>query len=370
MPANKEHKLLNLAEAPRWSIIIAVFGRHERLFRTLRCLVRSIRDLNAPAEILLLDNGPGSQLLNELRLFFSNQRLQLNVRYWVLPRLNQSGLRNWGFARLAKTSEFLLIHDSDIYVGPRFFAGLQSFLESSSHLVAVGPPIAQYHGGRISSIRKSFADRVMVGAPGIMLPSREDYEAGRWSTRYLDALMLRGSYALRLRNLRPLVGQRPWNESFNVWQNVPFFLGLREQGQQFGFFLSPELIALHDERPHPDTLRWSMSDFNCETVKSIILLLKRNCLWEERSRALNARFVSVMADRLVEHCGGEVRPLLSFAIEAAFALSLSQRAGIARLRKLQLRCKNHAMRNAIASLTKLNWSAVAKLRSLNLEVPM
>ena len=365
-----EISILHAARIPRWAVIMPIFGREERLFIALQCLLAATRTYGAEIELFLLDNKARSQASECLRRFFNDCRQPITVRYWLLPDLNQAGLRNWAFARLAQSVEYVLIQDSDMYMATNFLGIVGRYLCDQRRIGAIGPAIARYFGGKHERVRQRAGAQICAGGSDVLMPTEEDYRLSRRHSDYLEALMLRGAFVIRRETICRCLGKSPWNVLFDLWQNVPFFLSLRENGVRFGFLLDRSIIALHDERPHPDTLKWSMQEWNAETVKSIILLFKRNKLWNEPMRDQNARFVGAMMNRLSEHCEADGEEIYQIAFQAAHSLSLTSLLGRKRLSELQSRCSNHTLRQALAKLERLNWDFVGKLHSLDLTTTM
>lgn len=246
--------LLKRADKPIWSVVIPTYQRLERLFICLHCLLASIKSLGVGVEIVVMDNAPVSGLLKSLRLYLARRTEEVTVIYRHLPSVNQSGLRNEALAFLNQSVENVLFLDSDIYLSSSMLNVCNRFLQQEHEVVAVAPPLVSYFGGQHAAARSRVMGSVRSGGPGIVMPSNYDYSVGRYrSEKFLESLMLRGAFVLRRKFLREVFGDHPWLTIFEVWQNVPFFLRLRELGTIFGYILDPSAVCLNDERWHKDT---------------------------------------------------------------------------------------------------------------------
>ena len=158
--------------------------------------------------------------------------------------------------------------------------------------------------------------------------------------------------------------------AFEVWQNVPFFLTLKELDLRFGYLLESESICLHDERYHQDTLSTRRPDWNAQVVKSIILLFYRNELWEERQQSLNRRFIETMAEVLAAHVVIRAEDALRSLLQIAQCLRLTPGQCRTELRRMAQVTPDARIREAIDLLIQTKWSDLQPVRSAKLTQPM
>lgn len=202
------------------------------------------------------------------------------------------------------------------------------------------------------------------------MPSQFDYNQGRRDGDFLEALMLRGMFAVRRQTLIEVFGENPWHKSFQVWQNVPFFLTLREAGKSFGFILEQLCVCLHDERWHKNTIGNSMLDWHEQTVKSIALLIHRNQLWKQEYQFLNKRFIQVMKGVLVEHVGYDAEDVLEQLFVIARCLSLEESDACLQLEKYLDKTGDGIIKKVIPLILSEEWSELQSIKSSDINVPM
>lgn len=346
-----------------WAIIIPTYQRHERLFTCLRCLGSAMANVNEPFQILIMDSAPEPKLRGAL----STHR---NTTYAHLPRANQSTLRNAALSMLDPAVEKLLLLDSDIYLSKDSLRLLDSAFKQDENLVAVAPPLAPYVGGKHKETLKSFAHTTRTDGKGLIMPSPYEYSTRNKTKDFLETLMLRGAFALRREAIVEVFGDSPWLPVFTLWQNVPFFLTLRELGKRFGYILNPAATALHDERPHADTVRSLIPLWHAETIKSIILLMFRNHLYESKQRKLNSEFLKRISPVLEQHL--LLQPQASFKnmLEASKLLSLNKEEAIKSLNQLAVQVSDPRLREAITLLLSHEWESLQLVRSQNIMIKM
>ncbi len=291
------------------TIAVAAYHRSSRLSKTLSCLLQSVGQLSIDVELLLLDNAETPLALDEaIRMRAAPQMvrvLYLNNPLWTL-----SHSRNWAFDNAARESELLLFLDSDIYMGGNVIELMYRELRKDPLLYAIAPPL--------------YDER-----EGIRSPAMPDAYLLRHSTVIRNGViqppLLRGCYAINLGRWR----ENPvyFNPDFCVWQNVEFFLNVRESGFLFGSVLSadPNEWSIHDANPSSDDQRFSMPLWKEETVKSFVLLSVRHQLWLPRYNVINIRFIERMEWVLTSYKLQDVRTIMAGILQVAQRIASTPR---------------------------------------------
>jgi|GEM_PF-6928114 len=276
-----------------WSIVICTYKRKERLFVCLNCLISSIYRFNKNVQLVILDNAPKSTLKRSLSLFFETKKI-INYKYINDPNSNLSQLRNKSLKYICPSTQYILFLDSDIYLAKDTIQICTEFLRRNKNIDALSPPLLSYTGGRHSFVREQHKKYLNSGSKDFTMPNSQDYASNKRQGSLLKTHMLRGAFIIKRIVLLQNFGLNPWLKIFRVWQNVPFFLTLSEINIQFGYLLDEDIIALHDERAHPATIRASMKNWKIETLKSIILIFFRNQLWTKTLKKRNQRFIQTI----------------------------------------------------------------------------
>lgn len=357
-------------ERASWAVVIPTYRRLERFFTCLNCLQGAIKNLAKGVVVAVMDNAPESALLNSIERYLIHPTEQMTLIYKHLPFANQSGLRNEALTLLNPSVQNVMFLDSDIYVSPKTLSLCDRFLQNEQSIGAVAPPLAAYTGGSHRLFRTKASKAIRRGGKDIIMPSEYDYFVGQHSKRFLESLMLRGAFIVRRVILEKDFANRPWLTTFDVWQNVPFFLTLREMGKTFGYILDSSALCLHDNRWHKDTLETRRADWHAQTIKSIILLFYRNQLWKKEQQLLNQRFIETMSEVLQQHLQSSVAYTLPLLFQAAQYLSLDRIDGRAMLRGLTMRSRDERIKEAINLLLVAKWSDLKSIRSINLAQPM
>jgi len=263
-----------------------------------------------------------------------------------------------------------MLLDSDIYLSQSTLSACDRFLAQEESVVAIAPPLASYLGGNHTTVRARVAGFVRSGGIGIVMPSSYDYEASQYHGEFLESLMLRGAFIVHRELLQTVFANRPWLTIFEVWQNVPFFLTLRELGFTFGYLLDLNAICLNDERQHRDTFRIRRHDWYAHTVKSIILLFYRNQLWRPEQQELNRRFLKKMAQVLEGYLLSPVAVSMPLMIQTARYLSMSAEEGRKNIAELLSEATDIRFRDALTLLLREQWKEIQLVHSRNLNQPM
>jgi len=113
----------------------------------------------------------------------------------------------------------------------------------------------------------------------------------------MRSTMMRGAFMLRRKAIDEIATHNPehtpWLKDFVVWQNVPFFLSLRELGLDMGYILDNKAIVAHDDRVDLLSVGTSLPWRSNETLKSLTILMLRNALFDSDVRTRNLdRFLS------------------------------------------------------------------------------
>jgi len=320
-----------------------------------------------------MDSSPSHDLQTILQNHMSDLRGLTGVYYVHLPGVNQSRLRNEGLQRLGtRRIRYVLFLDSDIYLDKSTLKICSDYLNKDPTIAALAPPLVSYSEGSCTQARDTFGKIIRGSKAKLIMPSKLDFklfnpEAGT----FIESHMLRGAFIIR-RNCLKLIGDRPWHESFEVWQNVDFFLNLREMKRLFGYILETRAICLHDERVHPDSIRSWMPKFHEQTIKSLILLFHRNQLWRVHQRTLNRRFWNTIRPVVREHCLASVGESLKEMLEVARCLSLTRRKkdAHAKLRRVRSQTTINEIKLAIDLLMDDVWSDIKSIKSRNLSQSM
>lgn len=127
------------------------------------------------------------------------------------------------------------------------------------------------------------------------MPGAIGEQIGRWNGNILKTAMMRGSFILR-RDIINAVARNhpeedPWPRDFTFWSNVPFFASALESGQSFGYLMTGDSVVVHDDRPDELAMGTHFPGRAVETLKSLVLLLYRNRLFEYQSFEINQRLL-------------------------------------------------------------------------------
>lgn len=358
------------------SIIVTAYHRYERFFLMMACLLGAVRKAAVNTEIIIIDNSRDSRLRHALRRFLSFQSTLVTILYHHDPDLIQSTARNLGLKLSYGNSSYIMILDSDIYLAERTLRLCLDFLASHPSVSGVAAPLLGYFGGSHRIARQTVGD---IGRDGdqsrLLMPCAYYLKHGHWHDKsFLETLMLRGMYILR-REVFSALGTNcePWLVDFVLWQNVPFFMSLRETGKIFGYLVKSEVLCLHDERESSYTIRHSLAAFKAETVKAIVLLIYRNRLWERSRRGVNERFLSRMKFVVEQMHPAESQRVLGVCFEIARILQqCGFQNGKRELRNLLAKSRSELLEQVIERLTYSAhcWRRMKCISSLNPAVPM
>jgi hypothetical protein len=291
--------------------------------------------------------------------------MRIGMTYVFTKEHNQSTLRNRAIKHIPLSTDYVSFIDSDIYVSRTTFKVCRDFLEKHKDIGAIAPPLVRYYGGKHSIVREKTAIR--PDNRNIIMPSKLDFKTSSLETNhFVSSLLLRGAYIIRRDVLKQIFKDKPWIKHFKVWQNVPFFLTLKENGITFGYLKYWNTICLHDERPHKETLRNSMKDWLPETLKSIILLFFRNQLWLPTYYHQNTRFITTIKGVLTSlHLANDIEIIKQIAKTIAISKSYKKD-----LKELSKKIKDQPIQKAIKLIMNVNKQELSAIQSDNLKVTM
>ena len=281
------------------SILLPAMERVEKFKHTLESLFISIEEAQVDTCIVVLDNSISSNLYTTLLLMMKESKHLPLTRliYHHDPRMIQSTGRNFALSHLIEPSETLGIWDTDIYCSKYCIDGLFREWRNHPEMKGLAPPLARNksalgakNNGQLKDLRGKRASRLKLHMPGEI-----GEENGIWRGDVLRTTMMRGAYFIRRQMCSDIAEynpeRRPCLRDFAVWQNVPFFLSARELNLDFGYVMQDNLIVFHDE-DNTDFLSVSSSlPYRIfETLKSMVLLIYRNRLYNPDLKAQNKRF--------------------------------------------------------------------------------
>ncbi len=353
---------------PNWAIIICTFGRRDRFFQCLTNLVWAVKKNGEPIQLIVMDNNPLKGLKKMVEIYLEESRL-IRFRYIHDAISNQSELRNKSLKFILSSVNFLFFLDSDIYVAKLTILKINTYLKYNKEVKAVAPPLLSYVGGRQEIYRNKNKKNIQNGGDCFIMPDRSNYLISKKNGQLLQTNMLRGAFVVRKNILKRFFGKNPWHPVFKVWQNVPFFLTLKEKNVSFGYLLDDDIIALHDDRPHRDAIKSSMELWHSETIKSIILLFYRNELWKHKHQKNNGRFINVMKAVLSNHSTLAPNKNIYYSFQVAKILSKRDLI-VKKLTRLSDEIEDAVFKTAIKLLLNCNQSEMRVVRSRDYERPV
>ncbi|MFB9843917.1 hypothetical protein [Mucilaginibacter ginsenosidivorans] len=316
-----------------------------------------------------MDSSPDNSTKNLLVKFVESKKQLFNLLYAHCPSKNQSQLRNLSVAAIPETVKSVMLLDSDIYINKQTLVECHEALTRNKNIGALAPPLFSYFGGKHAACLAKANKYLDSGSDLIIMPDKGDYNNNQYRNGLLVTKLLRGAFFLKKSMLYRNFPYQPWLESFTVWENVPFFLTMSELKISFGYLIGKSTAALHDERPHKDTIRFSLKSWHAETIKSIILLLYRNKLYLKSQQRLNSRFLGIATEIIKNH---QVEQLTkpSLSLVAARYLSLPEGIGKKKLLSLTKNKMDINFKEALILLTSLNWNDLKRVKSESVHVKM
>lgn len=350
-------------EQANCTIIILSYKRLERFFICFNCLVSAIRNSTYAVDVIIMDNSNDGSLLAPLQRMCSRLTIIRKLVYSHHPSDNQSVLRNKALEFIESNCEYVAFLDSDIYLEKKTLSFCIKYLDISINIAAIAPPLISYFGGKHNNARKNHEN--------IVMPSKIDLELNKPVNGFLPSLMLRGMFIIRNSCLKQYFKNKAWIESFEIWQNVPFFLTLKENGQLFGYLVQNTFGALHDERPNKYSIKSKMADWSVQTIKSIILLFLRNQLWRKKQQKLNKRFIYTMQSVLHEHINDiSSHGAIQVCLKIAKAISKDKAEAYKEFKEIEVEVKEKSILDVIKVLRNENWDKLREIQSYNLDQVM
>lgn len=290
---------LSTSVNPQLSIIMPVMERKSRFRTAINRLTSSLTKAELVTTLIILDNS----LLDDVRQEIKDRAEQLRgtpitrVIYHHNPRMIQSTGRNFAYQEFIDKSQFVGIWDSDIYCSVQTIGEVMKLWNTASHMVGIAPPMGSYTKGNIDAELNLYGD--IRDSPllrrRLHMPGAIGEENGIWSGDVLRTTMMRGAFFIKKSFIDKITAcnqdKEPWLKDFVVWQNVPFFLSVREFDGDFGYAMSSEAIVLHDDRKGAFSVSQSIPYTRTETLKSLSMLIIRNKVFSPTGRAINSRFL-------------------------------------------------------------------------------
>ena len=292
---------------PAFSILVTAFYRTERLTLCLSALNLAIQRSAIPCEMFVVETSITP--VNYATCEEQARVLKCSIKYLHNPFITQSEARNIAINSVASSSSYLLLLDCDIYVSENSIYSFWKFLEQEKSVSAISPTInASTDIGPVVAL----SGKRLLPDEHVLLPQNSDL------TDFQPTRMLRGIYVLRKSHYQLLLRCGVlFSPHFVVWQNVPFFQTLREMGFLCGYVPASLAFAIHDERPDSARLANSMPDWSPQTLKSICLLIHRNCLWREQFAVNNGRFLRRLHQIVSRHSSKSPSEIIALLMDCA-----------------------------------------------------
>jgi len=263
--------------------------------------------------------------------------------------------------------------DSDVYFNLETIRKIISYFKANDNIQALAPPVAPYFKGSHANCRNKFP---LINRNGshkkLLMPTPYYVKYGNWiNDELLEIMMLWRIYFIRrhLLNLFP-DPRNPWLIDFVAWQNVPLFLTIKEHGNTTCCLCDSDILCLHDERPNSYTVGNSMTKWQAEIVKSILMIFYRNKLYLSEQQKINNRFIVNMETILVEKFGECGKSIIKTLYKMSEILEMEFNEGKNELHKIEI---PHNILNTVIKLitfSEQTWNRIHKIRSSKLNHPI
>ena len=283
------------------SIVIPVMDRPDKFALSSKRLIESAKKAGVSTEIIVMDNSlvPIRSYVTETMPEQIDGPLKKIHYYWD-PRIIQSTERNIAVGQFASGS-IIGIWDCDIYASPGVIGEIMKSFTLRPDIDALSPILGNHQG---ADVEKSFEQYSGISQSNLstfnlIRPGPFQIKNNPRENVLLKAAKLRSNFFVRTSILGSIAQGNPtfepWLIDFVTWQNGPFFASLAELGKSAAYVINDNAISVHDNNGDGLSITNGMNINyykNVQTLKSHILMMKRNQLYKQENKDLNKDYLN------------------------------------------------------------------------------